>query len=86
MFTQNYAAENAGKDRVTGRAGSLSKAGRAGASHAAWIFEAIEELRGDRSADRVGVWLEEPRSVERGESEPARFRGEVWEEGIRTGV
>ena len=86
MFTQNHADENAGKDRIAGRAGSLSKAGRPEASHAAWIFEAIEELRGDGSADRVGVWLQGPRSVDRGESEPATFRGEVWEEGIGTGV
>jgi len=86
VFTQNYTEENAGKGRMAGRAGSLSSAGRAGASHAAWIFEAIEELRGDGCADRVGVWLEEPRSVERGESEPATFHGEVWEEGIGTGV
>lgn len=67
-------------------AGSLLRAGRAGASRDEWILEALQELKHEESVDRVGVWLEERASGEGREGEPVLFRGDVWEEGIGIGM
>src|ERR1700740_1724681 len=67
-------------------AGSLWKAGRAGAGRGEWILEAIQELKNEEGVDRVGVWLEERDSGERRDTESVVFRGEVWDEGMGIGV
>jgi hypothetical protein len=70
-----------GRNRRRWAAGSLLEAGRAGANHAELILRAIEELSGETSAERVGVWLEEPGTVQLTEADFTLFRGEVWEQG-----
>jgi hypothetical protein len=57
---------------------SLLQSGRVNANHGEWILRAIEELRRETGAERVGAWLEEPSSTS--------FRGEVWEERIASPV
>lgn len=83
MFTRTHAEKETANRGNGGYAASPLKAARAGASHAEWIFEAIQELKGEGAADRVGVWLEDPGIFAGPESAGhIVFRGEVWEEGI----
>ena len=82
MFRRTHAERQTTNKRNGGCCASPLKAARAGASHAEWIFEAIQELKGDGAADRVGVWLEDSGII--AAPDPVGhmvFRGEVWEEG-----
>ena len=66
----------------------MFRAGRAGAGHAEWVLDAIQELNSEskEGVDRVGVWLEEPLSAEGMDTSSVIFRGEVWEQGIGKGA
>jgi len=85
VFTRSYVDRETSGGRPGVATASPLKAGRAGASHAEWIFEAIQELRSAGGAERVGVWLEETGAALGGE-DGAIFRGEVWEAGVGTEV
>ncbi|HYA63120.1 MAG TPA: PAS domain-containing protein, partial [Candidatus Sulfotelmatobacter sp.] len=85
MFTRNRIEKAIAKSRGKGDTGSLLRLGRAGTSHADWIFQAIQELRCSENVERVGVWLEEPQCGERMDAGPVIFRGEVWDQGIGSG-
>ena len=86
VFTRKDAGVESINGRRRGFRGSLLKVGLAGASHAEWVFEAIQELIGGGDAERIGVWLEDPVGRRATETGPMIFRGEVWEEGIASGV
>jgi len=86
VFTRKDAAVESINGRRSGFRRSLLKVGLAGASHAEWVFEAIQELIGGGDAERIGVWLEDPVGLRATETDPMIFRGEVWEEGIASGV
>ena len=86
MFTRNHKGEEKARVRIGGCTGSVLRAGRTGAGRAEWVLEAIQELKGEEGVDRVGVWLEEQRSGDGAEAGPVTFRGDVWEEGIGSGV
>jgi len=85
VFTRNRTGRAIVKGCGNGDAGSLVRLGRAGASHADWILQAIQELREAENVDRAGVWLEEPHCGERLDAGPVIFRGEVWDRGIGSG-
>ncbi len=88
MFTRNRIEEERAKGRSGRAGGSVLRAGRAGAAHAEWVFEAIQELKDkhEEGVERIGVWLEEPMSAEGMDAGAVIFRGDVWEEGIGSGV
>lgn len=86
MFARVRAKVESGKSRSGASSGSLVRTGRAGASHADWIFEAIQELKDEEGVERLGVWLEESGGAESSEAEPVVFHGEMWDQGIASGV
>lgn len=86
MFTRNSGEERIARSGTGRCAGSLLRVGRAGAPHAEWILEAIQQLKNEGGVERVGVWLEEPTGSDAVNSGPTIFRGEVWEQGVASGV
>jgi signal transduction histidine kinase/FixJ family two-component response regulator len=77
VFTRSIAEAESKEVRQGGRTASLWRVFQASESRAEWIQEALQELRSEGNAERVGVWLEEQGG---GEGEGAwAFRGQVWE-------
>jgi signal transduction histidine kinase/ActR/RegA family two-component response regulator len=85
VFTRNRIEKVTARSRGKEDAGSLLRLSRAGTSHADWIRQAVQELRGSEHVERIGVWLEEPQCGEPMDAGPVIFRGEVWDQGIGNG-
>lgn len=86
MFARYRNNEQNAMSRTGECASTLLRVGRAGARHAEWIQEAIQELKDEEGVERVGVWLVDPADTGATDAGPVIFRGEVWDQGVASGV
>ena len=86
MFERFLAKARAGRTGSRSGSRSLFCSVRQGSPRAEWISAAIHSLISDSAAERVGVWLEDPRADEEsGDVAVPLFRGEVWEQELGSG-
>jgi signal transduction histidine kinase len=76
---QLFTRKSPGSKRAESTAPSVIRAAVAEAGREIWVREALQELRVESEADRLGVWLESPSLNGGGSLSAMAFRGDTWE-------